>query len=126
MTSRLDRIEQQRQEKLERIRARGMDPYPHRYCRSHTALEAVALLKQNEEGLTEEKTASVAGRITAKRLMGKSAFVDIRDGSGKIQLLFQDIDSFDDELRELFKDLEFASHKERRTYCSGGGFYHPG
>jgi lysyl-tRNA synthetase class 2 len=108
MTSRLDRIEQQRQEKLERIRARGTDPYPHRYCRSHTALEAVALLKQNEEGLTEEKTVSVAGRITAKRLMGKSAFVDIRDGSGKIQLLFQDIDRFDDELRELFKDLDIG------------------
>jgi lysyl-tRNA synthetase class 2 len=40
--------------------------------------------------------------------MGKSAFADIRDGSGKIQLLFQDIDRYDEELRELFKDLDIG------------------
>ncbi len=108
MTSRLDRIVQQRQEKLDRIRARGTNPYPHRYHRSHTAQEAVILLKQNEEGLTSKEEVSVAGRIMAIRRMGKSSFVDVRDGSGKIQLLFQDIDRFDDKLRELFKDLDIG------------------
>ncbi|GAJ18967.1 unnamed protein product, partial [marine sediment metagenome] len=52
--------------------------------------------------------AKVAGRIMAIRRMGKSAFVDIRDDSGKIQLLFQDIQRFDEELRELFKDLDIG------------------
>ena len=108
MTSRLERITQQRRRKLDRIRARGIKPYPHHYYRSHTTQEAVALLKQNEEGLTEEEEVSVAGRIMAIRRMGKSAFVDIRDGSGKIQLLFQDIDRFDEEQRELFKDLDIG------------------
>jgi len=108
MTSRLERIVQQRLEKLDRIRERGINPYPHRYHRSHTTQQAVALLKQKEEGLTKEEKVCVAGRITAKRLMGKSSFVDIRDGSGKIQLLFQDIDRFEEELRELFKDLDIG------------------
>jgi len=108
MTSRLERIAQQRLEKLDRIRARGIKPYPHSYHRSHTTQEAVALLKRNEENLTEEKEVRVAGRIMAIRRMGKSAFVDIRDGSGKIQLLFQDIHRFDEELRELFKDLDIG------------------
>jgi lysyl-tRNA synthetase class 2 len=40
--------------------------------------------------------------------MGKSAFLDIRDGSGKIQLLFQDIDQFDEKDLELFKDLDIG------------------
>jgi len=108
MTPRLDRITQQRRDKLDRIRARGIEPYPNRYHRSHTTEEAIALLKRNEDGLTEEKEVSVAGRIMAMRRMGKSAFVDIRDGSGKIQLLFQDINNFAEEQRELFKDLDIG------------------
>jgi len=108
MTSRLERIAQQRRQKLDRIRTRGIEPYPHRYHRSHTTQEAVALLKRNEEGLTKEEEVSVAGRIMANRPMGKISFLDIRDGSGKIQLLFQDIDQFDEELRELFKDLDIG------------------
>jgi len=108
MTSRLERIAQQRRQKLDRIRTRGIEPYPHRYHRSHTTREAVALLKRNEEGLAKEEEVSVAGRIMANRPMGKISFLDIRDGSGKIQLLFQDIDQFDEELRELFKDLDIG------------------
>jgi len=108
MTSRLERIAQQRRQKLDRIRALGIKPYPHRYQRTHTTQEAVALLKRNEEGLTREEEVSVAGRIMANRPMGKISFLDIRDGSGKIQLLFQDIDRLDDELRELFKDLDIG------------------
>jgi len=108
MTSRLERIAQQRRQKLDRIRTRGIEPYPHRYHRSHTTREAVALLKRNEEGLTKEEEVSVAGRIMAIRRMGKSAFADIRDGSGKIQLLFQDINQFDKEALELFRNLDIG------------------
>ena len=108
MTARLDRIAQQRQQKLERLRARGINPYPHRYHRSHTTQQAVALLKQKEDGLTKDEKVSVAGRIIARRLMGKSAFIDTRDGSGKIQLLFQDIDQFKKEVLELFNDLDIG------------------
>lgn len=108
MTSNIERITQQRQEKLDRIRARGIKPYPNRYQRSHTAEEAVALLKRNEADMTGEEKVSVAGRIVAIRRMGKSAFVDIRDGSGKIQLLFQSINKFDEEQRDLFKDLDIG------------------
>lgn len=108
MTSRSESITQQRQEKLDRIRARGIKPYPHRYQRSHTAEEAVALLQRNEVDMTGDEKVSVAGRITAIRRMGKSAFADIRDGSGKIQILFQSINKFDEEQRELFKDLDIG------------------
>ena len=108
MASRLDRITQQRQQKLEQLRARGINPYPRSYHRSHTTQEAVALLEQNEAGLTKEDEVSVAGRVMAIRRMGKSAFTDIRDGSGKIQLLFQDIDQFDEERIQLFKNLDIG------------------
>ena len=117
MTPRLDRIAKQRLEKLDRIRARGTNPYPPKYQRTHTTQQAIELLTELESKDQAQKEAdlrdgndvvNVAGRITARRLMGKSAFVDIRDGSGKIQLLFQDIDQFDEEPRELFKDLDIG------------------
>jgi lysyl-tRNA synthetase class 2 len=88
MTSRLERITQQRLEKLERLRALGLNPYPHRYHRSHTTKEAIELLEQQEKGSnsTLNVVVNVAGRVTAQRLMGKISFLDLRDDSGKIQL----------------------------------------
>jgi len=68
----------------------------------------VALLKQKEEGLTKEEKVSVAGRIMAKRKMGKISFLDIHDGEGKLQLLFQDMDRVDEAQRGLFKDLDIG------------------
>jgi lysyl-tRNA synthetase class 2 len=107
MTSRLDRIAEQRRQKLDRICAGGVNPYPHRYHRTHTTEQAVALLKQKEDGLTQDEEVNVAGRITANRSMGKSSFVDIHDGSGKIQLLFHK-DRLGGENLELFKDLDIG------------------
>jgi lysyl-tRNA synthetase class 2 len=88
--ARLEHIAQQRLEKLERIRGRGINPYPHSYHRSHTAQEAVVLFEHQEESqqAVARSELSLAGRITASRFMGKIAFFDIRDGSGKIQLYF--------------------------------------
>ena len=88
--ARLKHIAQQRLEKLERIRGHGVNPYPHSYRRSHTAQEAVALYEKIESSpqTAPSPELSLAGRITAIRFMGKIAFFDIRDGSGKIQLCF--------------------------------------
>lgn len=108
MTSRLERIAQQRKEKLERIRALGVNPYPTGYQRSHTTEQAVALLERKEAGLTHRYNVRVAGRIMANRTMGKSTFMDIRDGSGKIQILFQNTDQLDENKLKLFKDLDIG------------------
>ncbi|GAH35464.1 unnamed protein product, partial [marine sediment metagenome] len=109
MTSRLDRIAQQRLEKLERLRARGINPYPHRYHRSHTTQQAIALLKQQEEGGGKGETpvVNIAGRIMARRRMGKISFLDIRDGSGKIQLYFHS-DLVSEANLKLLKDIDIG------------------
>jgi len=85
MSSRLERITSQRLESLNRIRGKGIDPYPHYYHPSHTVKEAVALFERGEKA----ENVSLAGRIMARRSMGKMTFADIRDGSGKIQLSFR-------------------------------------
>ena len=71
-----------RKEKLERLRSRGVDPYPARVQRTHTAQEAVALVDSSSTA----GIVTVAGRVTAARHMGKATFLDLRDGSGRIQI----------------------------------------
>ncbi|MDH4269674.1 MAG: lysine--tRNA ligase, partial [Dehalococcoidia bacterium] len=83
MTSRLERITEQRLDSLNRIRARGIDPYPHSYHPSHTIREAMTLFEQQKES---PQDISLAGRIMSRRSIGKMSFLDIRDGSGKMQL----------------------------------------
>ncbi|TET17600.1 MAG: lysine--tRNA ligase [Dehalococcoidia bacterium] len=109
MTSRLDRIAQKRREKLERIRARGINPYPYRYHRSHTTQQAVALLKQQEESSSkaEAPVVNIAGRVMANRPMGKISFLDIRDSSGKIQLSFHS-DLLSEASLKLLKDIDIG------------------
>ena len=86
MSTRLERITQERLDSLNRIRASGVDPYPHSYTISYTTKEAIALFEKGGESL---RAISLAGRVMARRKMGKMSFLDIRDGSGKIQLCFR-------------------------------------
>lgn len=104
MTTRLERITQQRIASLSRIRARGIDPYPHSYHPSHTIQQAITLFKQQKEGF---QTISLAGRVMARRSMGKMTFFDIRDGSGKIQLCFR-YNSLGQEKYEFLKEVDIG------------------
>ena len=81
-----------RLEKLERLRARGIEPYPNNYDRTHTSQEAITLFesKDGQEGKdTRTEEVSVAGRIVAFRGMGNATFADLLDGFGRIQVLFR-------------------------------------
>ncbi|MCH7786541.1 MAG: lysine--tRNA ligase, partial [Chloroflexi bacterium] len=81
-----------RLEKLERLRARGIEPYPNNYDRTHTSQEAIAFFESEEgrEGQdTRTEEVSVAGRIVALRGMGKATFADLLDGFGRMQVLFR-------------------------------------
>jgi len=108
MTTRLDRIAQQRRQKLEKLRKGGIDPYPSGYSRSHTTRQALELLeRQEKKGTDRTKAVTLAGRLTAMRKMGKTSFADLRDGEGKIQLCFYK-DHFDEKTLGLFQDLDIG------------------
>jgi len=104
MTSRLERITEQRLDSLSRIRARGIDPYPHSYHTSHTIREAITFFEQQAES---SQDISLAGRIISKRSMGKMSFLDIRDSSGKIQLSLR-YDLLGRERYEFLQDIDIG------------------
>ncbi len=103
MTARLDSIAQQRLDKLRRLRARDINPYPNRYRRTHTTQEAIALFEQGEVALEMR----LAGRIVAIRDMGKATFIDLRDGSGKIQTYFRS-DELGKEKYQQIQDFDLG------------------
>jgi lysyl-tRNA synthetase class 2 len=87
MPTREEELFQERIAKLERLRQRGIDPYPARYERSHSSGRAIAAFEAWEAAQQgEAPSVSVAGRVTALRHMGKAAFLDLRDGEGRIQV----------------------------------------
>jgi len=88
MTDTMSDLERQRRLKLARIRAQGIDPYPARVARTHTTTEALAAF-QALEGRQEELTVQVVGRVTRMNVMGRSTFVHLEDGCGRLQVYFQ-------------------------------------
>src|SRR5919107_815840 len=88
---------QARRQKLAEWRAAGVDPFAcERYERTHHAREAVAAFEAREAAAGSEGAeglrlgpVSLAGRVTAQRIMGKAAFLDLSDETGRIQLYFK-------------------------------------
>jgi lysyl-tRNA synthetase class 2 len=79
-----DEIFQIRLEKVARLRAAGINPYPTEYPRTHLAQDIVSRFDS-----LEGRTVSVAGRIVgAKRDTGKIGFAHVLDRSGRIQVVF--------------------------------------
>ena len=78
----LSEILQIRRNKLAELQNEGRDPFEEtRFDRSASSSE----IKANFEEL-DGKDVTIAGRIMAKRGMGKAIFADIADGSGRIQI----------------------------------------
>ena len=104
----IDEIAQQKLNKLTALRASGIEPFPYGYHRTHTAHQAVEIAQQNQDALlTQEFKVNVAGRVMAKRGMGKTSFMDLRDGSGKIQLFFR-INNFSESKYNTLKDIDIG------------------
>lgn len=78
----IDDLRKMRLAKLARLRKFGADPYPGTITRNHTIAKA--------RGLTGKDAAvAVAGRVMGQRGHGKIFFLDLVDGTGKIQVVLK-------------------------------------
>jgi lysyl-tRNA synthetase class 2 len=88
--SKYSNLEQNRLEKLERLRAHGIEPYPNRVKRTHTNLGAIHTFEESEPSTqTEPIEVTLTGRLRSIRPMGKITFAHIEDGSGRVQLFLR-------------------------------------
>ncbi|MBK6898076.1 MAG: lysine--tRNA ligase [bacterium] len=96
----LHRLVEERLRKLEALEARA-NPYPYRYDRTHTSAGLIA----DEAALTASGAeVRIAGRIMAKRSAGKTIFLPLQDGEGRIQI-YARRDDLGEEDYEAFKKL---------------------
>ena len=97
------RLISERREKLKQLRAAGV-AFPNDFRRDVMAGELHAEYgdKPAEFFATETRRVRVAGRMMAKRIMGKASFAQIQDMSGRIQL-FLERDSLPEGLYQAFK-----------------------
>ena len=92
-----------RKEKLEELRKQDKDPFKiTKYNRTHNSQQ----IRENYDEL-EGKDVTIAGRMIAKRIMGKASFCHIQDMQGKIQSYVS------------LNDLGEESYKAFKTYDIG-------
>ncbi|HKV88628.1 MAG TPA: OB-fold nucleic acid binding domain-containing protein, partial [Candidatus Dormibacteraeota bacterium] len=90
----LPAVMRDRREKLERLRASGVDPYSRGFRPTHTTRSARELLGDSEN----TDPVAIAGRLMVKRKQGGLIFADVQDGLGRIQLM---------ATREILGEQEF-------------------
>jgi lysyl-tRNA synthetase class 2 len=100
----IEQIISQRLQKAEKLTKLGIDPYPPKVVLEQT-IESI----QNQfsyiekEQVVEDFKVKTAGRVMTCRNMGKASFLDIKDGSSKIQIYVR-FDKLGDEQYKLFKE----------------------
>ncbi len=99
----INHLMQIRRDKLQEMQQEGKDPFEiTKFDRNHTAGE----IKANYEAF-EQKDVTVAGRIIAKRIMGKASFCTIQDSDEKIQS-YVSINDLGEESYKAFKSYDIG------------------
>ena len=98
--------EQIRREKRAQLINMGVNPYPPEFNQTHNSTEVISdesLI--SEEGDQNKAVVSVAGRVMARRIMGKAAFFHIQDSQGTLQVYIRRDDVGVEEYNTVFKKL---------------------
>jgi len=90
----------ERLKKLEAVKALGMDPFGGKFLKDGL----IALIVERYE---ENRRVRSAGRLSAMRFMGRTAFCDLKDESGRIQLYVKK-DSMDEASGKIFDCLDIG------------------
>ena len=91
-----------RKEKLEKLIAKGVNPYPASFNPSHHSKEIISDFKNFENNIV-----CVAGRIVSIRKMGKASFFNIQDSDGRIQIFIKK-DEVGDSIYEIFQLMDIG------------------
>ena len=92
-----------RREKLDKLKQEGKNPFDiTKFDRTHTSAQII----ENYDEL-EGKDVTIAGRIMAKRIMGKASFIHIQDHTGKIQS-YVSVNDLGEENYKEFKEYDIG------------------
>ncbi|WP_203978078.1 bifunctional lysylphosphatidylglycerol synthetase/lysine--tRNA ligase LysX [Planotetraspora silvatica] len=99
-----------RRDKLDRLRAQGIDPYPVTFPRTTTIAEVREKYADLGAGAATGDRVGVTGRVMLSRVGGKLCFATIRDGSGDLQVMVS-LDRVGEESLAAWKrDVDLGDH----------------
>ena len=98
-----------RRQKMEDLRAMGIDPFGHAYERTHKSGQIRAEYENmtKEELVEKNVNVKIAGRIMTKRRQGKAGFMHIQDIDGRIQIYVRK-DEIGEDQYEIFKKSDIG------------------
>ena len=97
--SQLSEQELVRREKLEKLRALGINPYPaDLYPVTHTS-------KQIKDQFETNKKVVIAGRLMMIKVQGKASFAELQDADGKIQVYFNRDEICPGDAKEKYNEV---------------------
>lgn len=98
-----------RRQKMEDLRAMGVDPFGQAYKRTHKSGQIRAEYENcsKEELADKAVNVKIVGRIMTKRRQGKAGFMHIQDLDGKIQIYVRK-DEIGEEQYEIFKKSDIG------------------
>jgi lysyl-tRNA synthetase class 2 len=96
-----------RRAKLDKLRADGIDPYPHEFPGVEAVGAVLAVHAELGDGEETEIRHRVAGRLAARRGQGRMAFLDVVDRSGRLQLQAR-VDVLGEEAHERLLALDLG------------------
>jgi lysyl-tRNA synthetase, class II len=99
-----------RREKLDRLRADGIDPYPVGFPRTTTIADVRARFGDLPADAFTGERVGVVGRVVLYRTGGKLCFATIRDGSGEIQVMLSLDKVGADALARWKSDVDLGDH----------------
>jgi lysyl-tRNA synthetase class 2 len=99
-----------RKEKLDRLKAKGVEPYPVGYPRTTTIGELREKFAGLEADAATGERVSVAGRILLSRTGGKLCFATIREGEAEVQVMASLDKLGEQSLADWKADLDLGDH----------------
>ncbi len=100
----LEEVIANRRQKLEELRQAGVNPYPYRFEKTHSADEVIASF---DELAADGTVVRMAGRMMLKRKMGKASFADIHDQTGRMQIYVKQ-DNVGPDSYKVFSKLDLG------------------
>lgn len=100
----LEEVIANRRQKLDELRQAGINPYPYRFDKTHSASDVIAAF---DKLVADGTVVRMAGRMMLKRKMGKASFADIHDQTGKIQLYVKQ-DNVGVDVYQMFSKLDLG------------------
>jgi lysyl-tRNA synthetase class 2 len=99
-----------RRDKLDRLRGKGVDPYPLGFPRTTTIAELRSAYPDLDPDVRTGDRVGVVGRVMLSRVGGKLSFATLRDGTGDLQVMLS-LDELGEESLTAWKtDVDLGDH----------------